>query len=221
VVAPDSGDRLAAARDLVLPDCRPTVTVALVAALAAVFLAQVAFVPAACSRATYPAYCGVFVLAHGSTVAGLLLLPFLHGFPLHAGVNAAMLLFFGAHSECRFGRRRLLVAFLTAAYLSTFVQILWNLGGAGSPLALGASGGVYALAVAPGVAALLEHGRSLPDYERDAPFAVIGALVFVSAVLGVLGVLPNAGQTATVAHLVGALLGAFYGALWSAVETAG
>lgn len=219
MVAPDTGGRLTAARDLAFPDCRPAVTVALVAALAAAFLAQIAFVPTACARATYPAYCGVFVLAHGHTVAGLLLLPFLHGFPLHAGVNAVMLLFFGAHSECRFGRRRLLVAFLTAAYLSTFVQILWNLGGTGSPLALGASGGVYALAVAPGVAAILEHGWSLSDRERDAPVAVIGTLVFASAVLGVLGVLPNAGQTATIAHLVGALLGAFYGALWSAVES--
>jgi membrane associated rhomboid family serine protease len=220
VVTPEIGtrvdDRVAAVRDVALPDCRPWVTAALAAVLVAVFLAQVALVPPACARATYPVYCGVFVLADGNAVGGLLLLPFLHGFPLHAAVNGVMLLFFGAHSECRFGRRRLLVGFLTAAYLSTFVQILWNLGGAGSPLALGASGGVYALAVAPGVAAVLEHGRSLPD--GDAPIAVIGALVFASALLGALGMLPNARQTATVAHLVGALLGAFYGSLWAAVD---
>lgn len=208
-------EAVAAVDAVALPDCRPTVSVALAAGLAAAFLAQLALVPGACAQSTYPAYCAAYVLADGNSALGLALLPLLHGYPFHAAVNALTLLFFGAHAECRFGRRRLVVLFLAGAYLSVFLQILWNLGGSGSPLSLGASGAVYALAVAPGTAGVLTHGRAIRERQAEYPLAVVGLLVFLSAVLAAVDVLPNARATATVAHLVGALVGVFYGAVWS------
>ncbi|MFB6154776.1 MAG: rhomboid family intramembrane serine protease [Haloferacaceae archaeon] len=213
-------EAVAAVDAVALPDCAPAVSVALAAGLAAVFFVQLALVPGACAQSTYPAYCAAYVLADGNSALGLALLPFLHGYPLHAAVNVLTLLFFGAHAECRFGRRRLVVLFLAGAYLGIFLQMLWNLGGTGSPLSLGASGAIYALAVAPGTADVLTHGRAIRERQTEYPLAVVGLLVLLSAVLAALGVFPDARATATVAHLVGALVGVFYGAVWS-VERGG
>lgn len=208
-------------------DCAPAGAVTAAGALVGLFLLQTLLTPARCGTAVYPAVCGVFVLAATNSALGVALMPFLHGYAHHLLVNVVSILFFGSLFECRYGRFRFAFFFVSVAYLSTFGQLLWKLDRNLEPLAIGASGAAYGLAVAVGFRVVLAVATEVVGRYRSGELTTRshwrGALAVETSeelLLGVAGVfalgfaaasyaslVPVDPRTATAAHFVGALFG--------------
>lgn len=143
----------------------------------------------------------------------LLTLGFLHGSLMHFMMNALCLVALGRQLEPRIGGAWFFALFFLGTIGASLISMLWN---GPEVVAVGASGGIMALAAFLGIAAL----RMPPGIERRTALSLVRGLIIATMLVGFLaGLLLRIDNAAHVGGLLaGSVLGVVIIPLWRDLE---
>ncbi|WP_168654376.1 rhomboid family intramembrane serine protease [Halorubrum sp. PV6] len=151
-------------------------------------------------------------VASGGVSPGLLLGPVSHGNFRHYLSNIGLLLLIGWPMEDRLSNKAFLGFILLAAYLPTYLQIVYSVATTGSAGTLGFSGAVYAFPPAL-LGIVLQEVRATENGLGTFGLVALGVTAAIPlAMLGYLDLVSGL-PSAKVTHSVGYVLGLAYGFL--------
>lgn len=197
----------------------PWLTIGLIGGLGIIYYVQLQTMPVQCSDTSYPAFCAGATLIQGNAFIGFLVAPVLHGSLVHLGLNLAMFAVFGSVVERLRGPLEYAVLVFVSGYLSLEAHLLSEVVTTGAaPIIMGASGAGYTLAGFTGIyylhkAITMAHGEWGAERRWQQAlsglYGVVAILVVGYGASQLFTSLPasDAGQTAVVAHIAGAVIG--------------